>query len=156
MTQQLVYKIKGPELNKILLPNISKEIFSNDKKNKNQYLTASDVLTSDFLNLNWKDYKWKRVIVFHKSNNGGIHVDGNGNEWGINWIVTGSGVLKYWTFDKVDIDTYIKNHYVYKSNHQPSFYYETNIENSPYLVNAMLPHQATGYDRFLVSLRYNI
>lgn len=153
MNCQLVYKIKGPSLDKILLPDVSKEIFNDNKKNKNQYLKASDVLTPEFLNSNWKGYNWKRFIVFHKSNNGGIHVDGNGNEWGINWIVNGSGVLNYWNFDQVEVDRYINNHYVYKTNRSPFLQYNTDIDNSPYLVNAMFPHQAVCQDRFAVSLR---
>ena len=155
-----IYKIKGPSLKDILIPGIENTIFADDKKTiDNQYLSADEIFSQEFLNSKWRGYDWTRSIVFYKNNQGGIHIDNSnlyGNEWGINWIVSGFGGIKFWKTENIkppNTIKIIKNHYLFNIKTKPCFTTETTVEESPYLVNANIPHSAWGNDRFAVSLR---
>lgn len=160
----------------LLLPKFSEIVNENFVESHNQkkyeYLAGNDLPMIvkkewlNFLGIDWKSYK-----IFKKSEFvGSIHTDlGRGEEdyndiciWGINWVFGGSGKIEFWNYDSVklvgitmgtDNDPTYGKVPKYDSLTLPNFEYPT-LENKVYLVNASLPHRATGYlNRKVFSLR---
>ena len=160
MTELLpMYRINGPKLADILKPGIEHTIFGDNNKNRyTQYLPAEEVFSKEFLSSKWMGFDWTRTIVFYKTGgeDGGIHIDNgtpNKCEWGVNWVVSGHGAIQFWRNSDVKFLEMVNEHHTFNSDALPFFATSNTINDSPYLINANVPHSALGVNRFAVTLR---
>ncbi len=134
------------------------------------YLSDSveDIIRSEMKN--FLGYKWSTYRYFKKSLiSGSIHsdlVDHNKYTsecvWGINWVFGGDGIIEFWNIPNV---TYVGVTSGALNNPQsgiaPKFettkkadYVYQTLKNKIYLINASLPHRASGKkNRSVFSLR---
>ena len=157
---EFVYRLNLPPLTDILL---NKDILYNEEK----YDTIYRQLTTDCIKPEWltfNNYNWNSVLYFYKNNSSGvIHMDKNDRShlphkpcvWGINWIYNNSGIMEYWPLADIlhqVVDAKNKFITVCYSNKKPHSTYH--MTEGAYLVNASLPHKATGESkRSALSLR---
>lgn len=164
-----VYELSLPKFSEIVNENFKG--FSSQKRY--EYVADNTNLDAvlkkqwlNFLDIDWKGYKFFKKSEFV----GSIHSDlGRGQEdfesvciWGINWVFDGSGKIEFWNYNSVKIagitlgtdnDPAYGKVPKYDALTPPDFEYLT-LENKVYLVNASLPHRATGYfNRKVFSLR---
>ena len=112
----------------------------------------------------WMGIRWKSLSKFYKNNyTGVIHTDdatNAANSWGINWVCSGYGNMKYWNKNRLRI-TVDSQQPTWKS---APFIERYDTDNPPcqeytllpgaYLVNNSIPHLASGYQhRVVLSLR---
>jgi len=158
MTNEYVYSITAPALTDMLLPGVEEKLFINTDRITYKSVPAKTLIKEEFLT--WNNIEWQQVLIFHKTNNfiGRLHVDSTDKlAWGINWIYSGVGTLKYWeksqiksSISKVDEEGYLI--YVYKTDELPAKEY--NLTIGTYLVNASIPHLPSGNNgRYAFSLR---
>jgi hypothetical protein len=148
---EFVYKLDLPPLDTILLePN---KLFSNSIT-FNQY-APKDILKPEWLN--WQDLSWDFSLFFYKTDGdtGIIHIDGPG-VWGINWVYNGYGKMDFWNLEEVETTYELTSlstpRYRCATKTKPIKTYNT--DPGAYLVNASIPHRATGYNqRYTLSLR---
>ena len=157
---EFVYRLNLPPLTDVLL---NKDILYNEEK----YDTIYRQLTTDCIKPEWltfNNYNWNSVLYFYKNNSSGIiHLDRNDRShlphnpcvWGINWIYNNNGIMEYWPIEDIlhqTLDTRSKYITVCYSDKEPHRTYH--MTEGAYLVNASLPHKATGESkRRALSLR---
>ena len=154
-----VYKLDLPPLDEILLDHPSKLIATG--KPFKMY-KPDQVLNPHWLN--WDSFTWTSISVFFKPDHttGTIHTDTITDEtlWGINWIWNGSSIMEYWLKSSLPTpitisDCYDNKTFKYTDNfgtlsHDKIYH----LSPGAYLVNASMPHRATGTEqRYAVSLR---
>jgi hypothetical protein len=164
-----VYELNLPPFNEIVQSTFSGFLESTDDYVYIAGYDQKNIVKEEFLKL--KNIPWGGYRYFKKSNrSGSIHSDANYEPitdpnkciWGINWIFDGSGLISYWDWKNVyrigntpGSQNLPKDGVVPKffTNKLPDFSY-ANIKNKAYLVNATVPHRATGeLNRKAFSLR---
>lgn len=166
-----VYELNLPSFDKISLNNFL-EINQEKKYIYSTNFNFKEIIDFNKLpQLNDLNFRWNSYRYFKKSNiRGTIHTDLesdiNGEifecVWGINWVFGGDGTIEFWNFDNV-IKTGttlgaqnfpnlgVVPKFLGKS--QANFKYKT-LNNKVYLINATLPHRASGNsNRNVFSLR---
>ena len=157
-----VYKLNLPVLSEILVDSAKNSLFNETNHLVIRFLTT-EWIKSEWLTFN--NYNWDRILYFYKDNSSGvIHIDGKDIKhqphhpcvWGINWISGNNGIMEYWLVEDIfplsnqpndNVDRII-----YTSIKKP--YRTYHMTEGAYLVNASLPHKATGQSgRYAFSLR---
>lgn len=162
-----VYRLNLPSLDNILISDFS---WYNDNDMKYNYISDNidGVIKSDMKN--FLGFKWNTFRYFKKSEmHGSIHSDLDNITnlddrcvWGINWIIGGDGALEFWNWDNVKhvgvTSGAINNPKLgiapkFTTNKKADYFYHTK-KDEIYLVNASLPHRASGMkNRKAFSLR---
>lgn len=165
---EFVYKLNLPPLTEILLDTAKEKLFNAKHEAEHSHITdLKSYLKPEWLTFN--GITWNIVSFFYKSNYTGlIHIDEQvrahlpheRSSWGINWIHGGSGILEYWLpediiFSPPETDETGDYKRIQCSTNKPP-YRTYNMSPGAYLVNASIPHRATGYEgRYAFSLRDN-
>jgi hypothetical protein len=157
---EYIYKLDFPDIRAILLENKYDELFTEQTVNiTNCNLNLEQYLKPEFRTLN--SYRFDKAILFYKSDRTGvIHTDG-GPTWALNYVVTGTGVMRYYDPTKLGQPQILRDN---PGNARP-VYDNTDIEfeksyDMPvgiYLTRVDLPHVVIGYEkRYCLSMRTTI
>ena len=166
---EYVYKLNLPPVADILLD--PKILFTNDQsEHPTIYPDIENHVRPEWINFNNETFKY--LLLFYKPDLvGRLHIDEfeklrRPEEpclWGINWVHNGSRLVEFWNVDELvpNEDNYNcsirdfakKLNTVELSTVQPCRSYTTE-SGSAYLINASVPHRATGSGLgYVVSLR---
>lgn len=165
---EFLYKLNAPPITDFLLESKFEKLFVGQGKNFHLMFKATELLKPEYLS--WKNYQWDFINFFYKTNGfqGHIHIDGYGGldpgslysphvQWGVNWIVGGTGTMEYWLPKNVEItpvtpDDIGGNIVKCIPKTPPDKVYVT--PPGVYLINADVPHRGTGFGcRHAFSLR---
>jgi hypothetical protein len=165
---EFVYKLNLPPLTEILLDSAKTELFNAKNNAEHSHLEKlSYYLKPEWLTFN--GITWNFVSFFYKSNYTGlIHIDEQTRvhqlheraNWGINWIHGGSGIMEYWLPEDIIFsipqEDETGNYKRIQCSTTKAPYRTYNMSPGAYLVNASVPHRATGYTgRYAFSVRDN-
>ena len=170
MLEQL-YKLNFPTFDEVKKCNI------HFQDNNNTYSYLNDFNFNDYIDLDkikFLDFKWKSYRYFKKSkNSGSIHSDATWDieiypkkcVWGINWVFGGDGKIDFWETKSTkqigftrgaDNNSNLGIAPKFIPLKMADYSYDT-LKDNVYLVNATLPHKATGnLNRQVFSLRTDL
>lgn len=151
---ELIYKLNLPKFEEIVID--SSNLPKDDNLNYNYLvLDPFKIIKTEFLNI--AGIKFTLLLYFKKSNTfGSIHTDldeiSTTFRWSINWITEGLGIMEYWNPDQL---TYVSPTTgalnIPNFGRVPKFipkvkspYRRYSLEPGAYLVNATVPHRASG------------
>ncbi len=115
---EYVYKLNLPSINDILLSGKHDELFSRfTDYSFERTLPVTDYFKSESLVIN--GYNIVQAFLFYRTNNEAsvLHNDGN-VAWSINYIIGGSGEMRYYDINKIGEPEYVaefkgnKNQYI--------------------------------------------
>ena len=158
---EYTYKLTLPSIESIMIPGKFQELFPDANSSKNieemRFINPKTYLLPE--NLKIGHYDLDHSVLFHKINGraGVVHTDTNGT-WAINYIVGGTGILKYYDPEqlgppkpKVDPTGIVRP--IWEHTKVPPIK-EYFMEPGVYLISTEMPHLAIGYEnRYALSIR---
>lgn len=155
-TSEFVYRLNLPSIEERFNDQGKQLLDISDPKKRYTTHKVSEVFKPEWVF--WRDITWRVVVRFYKDNyTGRVHNDGHPNIWGINWVVSGYATVSFWDLSKIDSIDIVPDEQnnlisVYNTSQPPCKTYI--MPPGAYLINAGLPHLASGFNKRLVfSLR---